>query len=261
MIEVSSVFRQSGSADNFTIKLPSVNYRVSGARLRYVSIPNTIYNCRTDSTRSIGLNINFSDTSGGPFTATIPEGAYTTSSLSVAVLAALNAVGGGFFTGVEYDPTTFRFTITSSVNFTILWLTGANTTSNLHEQLGFVNTADSTTGTSLTGTKVPYLSYPEMIYIGISQLDSHMYNSGGVACCFVTPMRTVYESGIATWDRNTSLGPDEQSIHFGSPRDISSLTVTLLDEKGLPINLQGSEWRMGLQLLTEGQDGIDERKE
>ena len=82
-------------------------------------------------------------------TATITPATYNAQTLCTEIKTQMDAAGGTYI--VSYDELTGKFTISSSDDFAILWLYGANTANNAAGLLGYNKTSDDTEATSYTG--------------------------------------------------------------------------------------------------------------
>jgi len=90
--------------------------------------------------------------------ATIATGTYATGALlAAAIVTALEASDAGPIWACSYSGTTHKFTISADEVFTLLWLSGANTLTAPHKDLGFA-VADTGSATSQTGAAEVYQS-------------------------------------------------------------------------------------------------------
>ena len=76
------------------------------------------------------------DESGAELTGTIASGAYNDNTLSTAVAAAMNAVGGQTYI-VAYSESLGKFAIGATANFTLRWNTGTHKATDCSALLGF----------------------------------------------------------------------------------------------------------------------------
>ena len=105
-----------------------------------------------------GVNDKIDFNRGGVKVATIAAGTYATGALlCTAIVAALEAADATPVWAASYSGSTFKFTISSDLAFTLLWSTGANTLTAPHKDLGFA-VADTGSATSQTGANAAYTS-------------------------------------------------------------------------------------------------------
>jgi hypothetical protein len=105
-----------------------------------------------------GVNDKIDYDRSGVKVATITAGTYATGTLlAVAIVAALEAADATPVWACSYSGATFKFTISSDIAFTLLWLSGTNTLTACHKDLGFA-VADTGSATSHAGDTAVYQS-------------------------------------------------------------------------------------------------------
>ena len=105
-----------------------------------------------------GVNDKIDFNRGGVKEATIAAGTYATGALlSAAIVTALEAADATPVWACAYSGSTFKFTVSSDLAFTLLWSTGANTGWACHKELGFAVT-DTGSATSQVGASAVYQS-------------------------------------------------------------------------------------------------------
>lgn len=105
-----------------------------------------------------GFNDRIDFNRGGVKVATIAAGTYATAALfAAAVVAALEAADATPAWACSYSGSTFKFTISSDIPFTLLFESGANISRGAAKELGF-NAADTSSATSHTGNNAVYQS-------------------------------------------------------------------------------------------------------
>jgi len=105
-----------------------------------------------------GQNDKIDFNRGGVLAATIVSGTYATGALlAAAIVAALEAADAAPVWACTYSGTTFKFTVSSDLAFTLLWSSGANTATACHYELGFAVT-DTGSATTHTGATAVYTS-------------------------------------------------------------------------------------------------------
>jgi hypothetical protein len=105
-----------------------------------------------------GFNDKIDFNRSGVKVATIAAGTYATGALlSAAIVTALEAADATPVWACAYSGSTFKFTVSSDLAFTLLWSTGANTGTACHKELGFAVT-DTGSATSQVGANAAYTS-------------------------------------------------------------------------------------------------------
>jgi hypothetical protein len=116
-----------------------------------------------------GFNDKIDFNRGGVKVATIAAGTYATgAALATAIVTALEAADATPVWACSYSGSTFKFTISSDLAFTLLWGTGANAATDVAIDIGFAET-DTSSLTSHTGANAVYQSRH---YIGVDQGSS-----------------------------------------------------------------------------------------
>jgi len=106
-----------------------------------------------------GWNDKIDFNRGGVKVATIAPGTYATGALlATAVVAALEAADATPVWACAYSPSTFKFTLSGDLAFTLLWSTGANSDTSVGLDLGFDVAADSASALTHTGADAVYQS-------------------------------------------------------------------------------------------------------
>ena len=106
-----------------------------------------------------GFNDKIDFNRGGVKAATITAGTYATGALlSAAIVTALEAADATPVWACAYSGSTFKFTISSDLAFTLLWASGTNTGTACHKELGFGTIADTGSATSHVGANAVYTS-------------------------------------------------------------------------------------------------------
>lgn len=105
-----------------------------------------------------GLNDRIDFDRSGVKVATLTAGTYATgAALAAAIVTALEAADATPVWACSYSGSTFKFTLSSDVSFTLLWSSGANTLTACHKELGFAVT-DTGSATSQVGASAAYTS-------------------------------------------------------------------------------------------------------
>jgi hypothetical protein len=234
MFSLSSSSRITGTSADFKINAPPSYFQdIKKVELEQVTMPNTIYNI-TSANNHMDIN------DGALKVVTIPDGAYTISVLCSTLLTQLNVVSTNF-TAVTYSPTTFKVTITRTVNFSILFSTGVNVSTAINEELGFA-ASDFAGASTYTGAYPISLGNPYNIYIRIDEVGSPGVTSSNVSYTFVVPM---VASGGAGSILNYTVGNFyKQQVNLSATKSFSQFSIKLLDGSGNPVNLNTSDWEM-----------------
>ena len=105
-----------------------------------------------------GVNDKIDYNRSGAKVATLAAGTYATGALLAAqIVTALEAADATPVWAASYSGSTFKFTISSDLAFTLLWSSGANTLTGCHKDLGFAVT-DTGSATSQVGASAVYQS-------------------------------------------------------------------------------------------------------
>lgn len=264
----------SSSLINCNITLPERITEVRNMTVKCVELPNTIYNISS----SIGNNyFKVTDNSNNNIIQTIiiPDGNYNSSNIQTAINTAINAslidrpaitylsyayVGGKsqFITASPSPSFTVDFDTDASGNFDKY-----NIKEKLGWLLGFRNTKYVITknNTSVTSESLIDFSGPRYLYLAIDEFKKGNQNS------FVCPIaeyiinkniiarismnNTDYPFGsiIAANNGNGLLTSDIRS--YTGKIDIQKLNIQLLNEIGLPVNLNGMDFSFCIEVEHE----------
>jgi hypothetical protein len=213
-----------------------------------------------------GFNDKIDFNRGGVKVATIAPGTYATGALlCVAIVAALEAADATPVWAASYSISTFKFTISSDLAFTLLFGSGANIATAPISDLGFAS-ADTGSSTSQTGANAVYQSRHNLVAdLGVALsvqagiVIGHNAGTGGTftlqgnnSNTWAAPTFTQNLSGDATvrigyfsvqtlryWrllidDCNNTAGYSEVGIWFAGPYSQPSVTYV----EGLPKTYQ-----------------------
>lgn len=229
---VRSINRSSTSTSStyFSVMLPLPILDPKSVRLKYVSIPNTIYNINTTNN-----NLSFNDPVNGTVSVNLSPGSYDISNLT-SVLGQLMTSNGSQQYSVVYKPETFRVTFSATSPFSLQ----LNIQHTVASVIGFPATM-SATGTSLTGTSAAKLNQLS-VFINIDQFYPNGVYSDKFPFSFIVPINK-NAGDVCVFYENTNF---KQCINI-SKQPIYSLTVTLYDQNKNVIDLNGSEWEFLLE--------------
>jgi hypothetical protein len=105
-----------------------------------------------------GFNDKIDFNRGGVKVATLTAGTYATGAdLAAHIVARLEAADATPVWACAYSTSTFKFTVSSDLAFTLLWGSGANTGTACHKELGFA-VSDTGSATSQVGANAVYQS-------------------------------------------------------------------------------------------------------
>jgi hypothetical protein len=233
---INSQSRNGGSSSDFTITL-SERKAIKGWQIEWVTIPLTIYNISTNNNV-----ISFTENSVLK-TATIPVGTYTGDTLADAVETAMNTASATYNVfEVEYDHTTYKVTFSVPTTNNPFRL---DCSANLfpYSELGFskVNTASSTTIRSPSPVS---LSKPHAIVVSIPELDNTILTGTyGIHGSCVIPV------GL-NLGRTLHYEPENKIINtLNNTKNVSTISVKLLDLDNNKIDLNGSDWTLNITLF------------
>ena len=230
---INSADRVAGSASSTDFKVrvnPCISH-VNKVELLELTVPNSIYNVK--STNNV---IYFKEPlSGGNDTATITPGAYTTTTITAAIAAAMNASTNNAYTySVAFDSTTYKLTITSTGAFQLQFATF--TTNSAGSLLGF--TTDTTAGLSQVANQAIALFNPRNYYIDFKDFNSNVRSTNSVEYGTFIINSTVNSGGIESW---SLLSRYPQSISL-SNQTINTLSIAIKDVNNTVVDLNGLDW-------------------
>lgn len=250
---VRSIDRESGNSSDYRLEFKQSIFALRNEnvtlQLKEISIPNTFYTITTGYNDVIDFNL------GGVLSATISPGAYTSTSLATELETVMNAASAGGFT-VTYSIYTFKYTIANVGAFTLLFSTGTNTTTHsrsLWKILGFtdtngLNAVDTTSGTSATATSIVNVNTPQSFNIRISGNGgtySGMTNARSVMYTSIAIPITSQSEGFSTM-MHYALG----QVIRTHQKAISHLQISVVDDDGAVISLNGGEWFMVFEVIN-----------
>ena len=238
-LEIKSTDRVAGSisSTNYRVTLPTSIVNIKKVTLISASIPNVIYNIST----ALGNN-RISWVQGvGSFSAIIPDGNYTTTTLATQLAASMNAQDSNNYQ-FAFSTTTFNTTVWGNLAFQLLF--SAANTAGMAKVLGF-NPVDTSAGTSTTGSKAWNLSQPYTYYLSISQFGVPAMTSGNEACTFLLTNNA--NSGDLI---NFSLG--EQFLNRVETKlpSLQAFDVALKTTKNVYVDLMNLDWSFTLLIET-----------
>lgn len=217
----------SASSTNFVVQLDSSYANYTRAKLKWVSIPLSVYQI-TNSNNTIYFNENSTNK-----TATIANGCYSASDLATAISTALNSASGGYNTyTITYSVNTFLLTFAAPNVFVLRW----SQNSALARICGFSAT-DTSSATSQVSTFAIQLESYLDLNIYVQELGGLLHTSSGIAI-------------PSTWTIPCKTGPAYLNIYIPEEAEIictanqpfGKLTITLVDSNNNNITLNNSDW-------------------
>ena len=228
------------TSSDFSVKLQNpINFDILAYGLESCCIPKTNYNITSGQlqiTDSSGLN-----------TINITPGNYDLTSLTSILQTSLNALAVDTYTVVS-STSTMKITITSS--FAGFTLNPNASNYPLAVSLGFNN---NTTYPSVAGVlvapKVFDLSGIKNVYIKVAQLTEYMRDTKNLSSNFKVDYGCAYGSIIYFANENKYL--QYYTTAQNHVRRTDKFDVRLVDESGLDVDLNGSDWSFVLRFLTK----------
>ena len=235
-ILINSKDRIVGTSNDFRIEIQQLK-NVNKVELLSVSIPNTIYNVSTGN-NTIIFNEGSSD-----LTAILNSGAYDIYELMTQLDTSMNSVSTATYVS-SYNPVTFRLTITSTVNFIVK-------NSNILYTIGFLN--HLTFNTVQTSDYAVRLQIPKNYFIYISELGTDFSKSTGSnrSSNFIITSQ-VNSTDIDFYFQNSHYN----IVELYQKNTLTSLSISIFDEAGNLIDMNGSDWTI---LLRFSYNPFDEQ--
>lgn len=243
---ISSENRISPNSTSSTdFKVPIINNilgRYVAYALKQATIPKTFYNITAGrNTIEILDSVNTK-------TIVVPPGNYDMATLLSTITALINAASPDTFT-FAYDTITGRITATSTfANFAIN-PNALGVESLVIDYLGWnLNTAYVSSTGSLTAPNAADISGLKVVFIEIQELQRFSQNTSNAFHNFIVPVNgqfgdVIFYSDNSNFHQFFNIIGSEQS-------SLSLFTVRLVDQYGIPIDLNGREWEFTLQLIT-----------
>jgi hypothetical protein len=238
------------SASSFLIDLRSPIRNVTSAVLISCEVPMSYYVfAQARGNTSLTVTVGGATTR----TVTVPDGNYTTDTMAAALVAALQTAFAPRTFAVTFDVASMKCTVASAgttvaVDTTSVSPTGKRTNWGLAYHLGFPAGAVTAGSGSVTGTRVANMSPENYVVVDIDELNgvTHLVPYSGGA-----PGETVFAKVPLLGDSYTYMYYDK-TISFVQLRprreSIRQLRVSLRFHDGTPVDLNGAEWSMTLEL-------------
>lgn len=256
----------SSSLINYNITLPERITEVKTITVKCIEIPNTIYNISS----SIGNNSFIVTDSNDNLlkTVIIPDGNYNSLNIETAITSAINITnlsykyegGKSQFKTNDVNPSSFKivFDTDSSGN-----LDKYNIKEKLGWLLGFRNikyvidqnkqSVTSETFADFSGPRYLYLAIDEFKKGNqnsfISPLAGYMINKNIIARISMNNTQFPFGSILPANNRNGLLTSDIRS--YTGKIDIQKLNIQVLNEIGIPVNLNGMDFSFCIEVEHE----------
>lgn len=242
-ISMSSKDRSYGNINDFTIKLSDAIDDIRGIKSMQVSLPYQWYTVMTGINDKIYFEVG-----GSPYTATLTEGNYTSTTLATEVASAMNTIylPDNLFT-CTLSTLTYKYTIThGATNFTLEF--GTNTTAAATRLLGY-NAVDTSLSTSHEADNIFTLRHADTIFLKSRDLAQTQSIIGDNTGSFILPIPVTGNFGdIISWKSNG----DDWFIHY---RDDKGKTIPQMDfglyfeDLTTLVPLNGLDWRISFRYI------------
>lgn len=239
---INSDDRNYGTSSQFRIQLGFRCDKVTSVQLVSAIIPNTIY---VFSIQRLNQIITLQET-GFPVTfLSIPDGSYNVSDL-VTMLSNLLTSGspsGSIYT-VTFDTITRKLTFTTTgPTFSFLFATGNQ--NNPYAELGFIYQTNTSFTTNLVAPNTCNLSGVPYLLLKLPNLQSNITNTRNVNANFKINMSSQF-GFIEYYSPNYAL----ENWHQINEQTLTYLDVSLTDDNGTNVQLNGSEWSFTIAYTT-----------
>lgn len=268
-INIDTRFRDeynNSSIVNYNITLPERITEVKSIRVTNIEIPNSIYNISS----SIGNNsFTVKKTTNGNISDTIviPDGNYTSTSLLNIINPELQVTFMGDISINEVNGKC-KFIITSNESYTINFSIDENGNFDKHIPrsklgwiLGFRNISYNLNGGTLVSESLIDLNGPRYLYLAVDEFTKGNQHS------FISPLpKSLINKNILarisldsrTWSFGTIFPANKMSGNLVSDirsytgkTDLQKLNIQLLNEYGIPVDLNGMDLSFCLEVEHE----------
>lgn len=247
-IHFNSKYRTSGTNEQPTFNIYQTQ-NIRQIQVLELEVPFTWY-CVDTTNNSIDI---FEPASGPVTTVAIPAGNYTIADFTFELATRLTAASpNGYTYSTSINPNNYTVTITSTGIFNILWATGPNSATNMHELIGFTTTNNSG-NTSYTGTNSYNMNQDAVIFVKCDQIrgfDSEVTHvNPSIDSKILSRIPVNVNSGeVISYISFTS---NPTNVQFNSLNQIQVLSFSLTRENNQPIDLHGLPWSMKLGVFTK----------
>lgn len=257
----ADLLSNQSSVSNYSISLPERVNEVKTINVTNIEIPMSFYNISAN----LGNNYFKTVVSGVETVITIPDGNYTSASLSSALTTVLSTTGVGLtFTITDNSRTTVVSTGSIDIRFDIN-SSGSDDKYRLKSKLGwllgFRNTTYTVTTSTTTSEGFLTLHGTKYLYLAVEEYNRGNQNS------FVSPLfssfvnknilarisvdRTSYPYGsMLPANKSNGLLTSDIRCYTGKV-DLQKLNISLLNEDGIPMILNGLDFSFCLEIEHE----------
>ena len=222
------------STDSSTFVLKPQFQLYGKYQVLYAIMYNTFYSVQTGYNDTIYFYEN-----GTNKTATIAPGQYSTSgsnSIATAIASALNAASEGYNTySVSISAINGLLTVSATNAFQLMF--GSNSSNSAAKVMGFTN-ANTTSGTSATGTLIPFLGGQNSVNIFIQQSTVPSFMTSGTSYGSILIPINVQFNAQQYYHKNDF----QQVLTFNQSTNV--INVQIRDTNNVPISLNGSEFEI-----------------
>lgn len=263
-INIDTKFRDEYNytqASNYNITLPERITDVKSIEIMNIEVPITYYNISMNLGNSYFKIMTTSNTSSQVIT--IPDGQYTGTTLASAINTLLS---NSSYTNLQYifngSRSIFKTTTNSSVKIEFdIDSTGNNDKFNFKSKLGwllgFRNTIYTITTSNTVSEAIVDLNGPRYLYLAVDEFNKSTQNS------FITPLSTsmINKKIIARVAMNNIMWPygnvaafthlnglTADVRHYTGAVDLLKLNVQLLNDNGIPMQLNGLDFSFLLRV-------------
>lgn len=240
-------------ASRCTYRISPSPHGVIGVKLLNAIIPATFYNIKSTQNRFVFAR------SGVDYYFDLEEGNYQATELAAVIQTGMNTADPGVIGGyaVTYNQIKMKFEWSAQEpGYSLNWLGNANANSSMvYSILGFPNQINYTP--TLVGVLDYVLTAPDVVdlnplnkvYVNIPSFGGNFYSSDQ-SFANRNAVFGIYLSGYRGQEVAYSENMDyPQVMYFNRPMELGYLQVFLNDKDGLPVDLNGQEWQITMELL------------
>ena len=236
VVFIRSIDRGFGSAQSYTVNIPSAYKNVYSLQLLSAEVPMSFYTVSA----SYASGVTF--TNGTTATAfSIAPGNYTVAQLHPLLLAWLqfNYASNGV-TAVNYDSVSAKLSVVFTTGTLNVYATAVG-------KLGVVLGASSTS----TASAAQVLTFPNVVnvypitcvFINVTNLVSNVFSTGGFNAMFRIQCN-VQAGGILFVNNGTNV---YNTVNFATPlANLSQLAVQIVDQNNQALAMNGGEWQWSM---------------
>lgn len=203
-------------------------------KLSSLELPNTIYYILSSRGNNI-LKLGITDI-------IVPNGFYTKQELVDYLDLTFDTLG----VDVSYSSTTCKVTFINNSGFSITFPSSGTSYFSLGQILGFLTTDTILTATTITATNT--MRDPQMAYFFLRINDfGNIINKNRR---YVSKILTDNQSRYNAYNQETIIKLMNNIIKFDQPTDINRLNISLEDEFGNNIDLNGNDWSFTLEITV-----------